>query len=361
MKTTLAELLAEAVTDFKGIFAAKDLDQAAFKQYIATYPAQVVVLATQVVWTTVVEKALEAGGAELPALYDQEVKVLGLLAATVLGDLEPIERKKCEHLITEFVHQRDTIQRLVTHGATTPTDHIWLLQMRYCYVEEGADYMNRLRIRMANAELEYGFEYLGVAERLVRTPLTDRCFLTLTQALCQRLGGSPYGPAGTGKTESVKALGVQLGRFTLVFCCDDTFDFQAMGRIFLGICQVGAWGCFDEFNRLEERILSAVSQQVQNIQLGLKKAIENPEAQIELVGRQLGVHRNTGKLSPTRIINYKIINIVHRYLHYHESGLCWPFESARQSQETFPERGDVEARQGAHYRSHVILSRIQPG
>ena len=34
------------------------------------------------------------------------------------------------------------------------------------------------------------------------------------------------GPAGTGKTESVKALGHQLGRFVLVFNCDETFDFQ---------------------------------------------------------------------------------------------------------------------------------------
>lgn len=48
----------------------------------------------------------------------------------------------------------------------------------------------------------------------------------MTQALEARLGGSPFGPAGTGKTETVKALGNQLGRFVLVFNCDETFDFQ---------------------------------------------------------------------------------------------------------------------------------------
>lgn len=46
----------------------------------------------------------------------------------------------------------------------------------------------------------------------------------------------------------------------------NVFAFQAMGRILVGLCQVGAWGCFDEFNRLEERMLSAVSQQIQTIQ-----------------------------------------------------------------------------------------------
>lgn len=130
--------------------------------------------------------------------------------------------------------------------------------------------LQQLTIHMANARFFYGFEYLGVQDRLVQTPLTDRCYLTMTQALESRLGGSPFGPAGTGKTESVKALGHQLGRFVLVFNCDETFDFQAMGRIFVGLCQVGAWGCFDEFNRLEERMLSAVSQQIQTIQEALK-------------------------------------------------------------------------------------------
>merc|ERR1719199_588460 len=120
--------------------------------------------------------------------------------------------------------------------------------------------------------------------------MTDRAFLTLTQALQMKLGGNPFGPAGTGKTETVKALGATLGRFTLVFCCDETFDFVSLGRIFVGLCQVGAWGCFDEFNRLEERILSACSEQILTIQTGLKARAK----EIEILGKPVRLNPNVG-------------------------------------------------------------------
>lgn len=46
-------------------------------------------------------------------------------------------------------------------------------------------------------------------------------------------------------------------------CCFQGIDVKSMGRIFIGLVKCGAWGCFDEFNRLEEAVLSAVSMQIQ--------------------------------------------------------------------------------------------------
>ena len=250
------------------------------------------ILAGQVNWSMGVDNALNNADskAELEKVCQVIEWKLEVMANAVLQELPSDHRKKIEQLITELVHQRDVVRCLIVDNVSSSFDFRWLYNLRYMYDPKAESISNKLTVCLSNAKFYYGFEYLGIGERLVQTPLTDRCYLTLTQALHFRMGGSPFGPAGTGKTESVKALGAALGRFVLVFNCDESFDFSAMGRLLAGLSQVGAWGCFDEFNRLEERILSAVSQQILTIQRGL---IDRQNT-IELLGRSIRLHDNVG-------------------------------------------------------------------
>lgn len=293
MKKTLAVLLEQAVSeDASSDLGALEDSKDKFVAWANKFPAQIMILATQINWSMGVDQALESENSSI-MLRDQLSKLewkLEVMAETVLCDLPAQSRKKFEQMITELVHQRDVVRELIDQGVSSPTDFRWLYHLRYTYNPKAPKLTEKLMISLSNARFYYGFEYLGIGERLVQTPLTDKCYLTLTQALHFRMGGSPFGPAGTGKTETVKALGAQLGRFVLVFNCDETFDFSAMGRLFAGLCQVGAWGCFDEFNRLEERILSAVSQQILTIQRGLSER----QTHIELLGRSIKLDPNMG-------------------------------------------------------------------
>lgn len=89
---------------------------------------------------------------------------------------------------------------------TRPTSCQSFFALRSFYWDAGT-----VKVRQSTTKMQYGFEYEGAATRLVITPLTERCWMTITGALDLKLGANPLGPAGTGKTESTKDLAKGLG------------------------------------------------------------------------------------------------------------------------------------------------------
>ncbi|KAJ2996626.1 Dynein heavy chain 10, axonemal [Globomyces sp. JEL0801] len=259
--------------------------------WLQTYLGMVGLVGAQVWWTWEVEDVfakIKTGNKLAMKKYSKTLgEQLDQLVITVRSDLSSNDRKKINSQIIVDVHARDIVDRFVRDSIMDANEFEWESQLRFYWDRE----CDELLCIQSNGTFEYGYEYMGLNGRLVITPLTDRCYLTLTQALSMKLGGAPAGPAGTGKTETVKDLAKALGLLCMVTNCGEGMDYQAMGKIFAGLVQTGAWGCFDEFNRIELAVLSVISAQIKTIQNALVTGLKR----FQFEGHEISLDRKTGR------------------------------------------------------------------
>ncbi|ETM98439.1 hypothetical protein PPTG_19561 [Phytophthora nicotianae INRA-310] len=245
--------------------------------WMLKWPAQVVLAVSQVYWTQDVTRALNLGnGVNGIKNYVQVLNLqLEKIVMLVRGNLTKLERTTIGALVVIDVHARDTISHMIEKDVESDQDFEWISQLRY-YWTEGVKSagVSDLQARIVNARVRYGYEYLGNTMRLVITPLTDRCYRTMMGAVDLMYGGAPEGPAGTGKTETVKDLSKAIAIQCVVFNCSDGLDYLAMAKFFKGLAGCGSWCCFDEFNRINIEVLSVIAQQILTINEGKKAGVD---------------------------------------------------------------------------------------
>ena len=245
MFATIREVLSFSVTDYK---ARSRTD------WIKKHPGQCVLNGSQVHWTSELEEAMLKNGLKGVSDYCEvlEAQLLDTVSL-VRQKLTKLQSITLGALIVIDVHAKEVIRKLRDDKITDVNAFEWISQLRYYWEKDNC------WVRCIQTNFPYGYEYLGNTQRLVITPLTDKCYMTLIGALKLDLGGAPAGPAGTGKTESTKDLAKALAKQCVVFNCSPTMEINMIANFFKGLAAAGAWCCFDEFNRINIEVLSVIA------------------------------------------------------------------------------------------------------
>jgi dynein heavy chain len=152
------------------------------KDWLWSYPAQVVIAIDQVVWTYNTSEALidmegcdgrEVNPEAMEYFLNYSLRQIDAMVDLVRAPLDKQQRMLMGALLTIDVHARDVTRAMVAKQVSSLSDFEWTKQLRYYWEEKEDDVF----AKQTNSSFRYGYEYLGNGPRLVITPLTDICYM----------------------------------------------------------------------------------------------------------------------------------------------------------------------------------------
>lgn len=229
----------------------------------------IVLVVANIFWTSDIHTSLLMQNRELLNNVQAEINLnLDEITETIRSpEITNLNRITLKSLCIQDIHARDVTQKLIKNQNSDLNDFEWIAQMRYYWIDK------QIQMKIFNATISYGYEYLGNFQRVIMTPLTERCYRTILLAFQHQLNASIEGPTATGKSETIKDLSKALAIQLKVFDCTPDLDYRSISRFLKGIATSGAWLCLEDFNRIELNTISVITQQVRAIQMASRKQL----------------------------------------------------------------------------------------
>ena len=247
--------------------AASSAQTAPVRTFFESFPSQLTILGLQLTWTADCELVLSIQKSEKSHVANKVRKHKYLYEALLLTVRDPSltsrQRIGLEAMVILQAHQFDlilTLQKSFKKVRST-ADFEWLKQTRTYWKLD----RDTCLASITDVDFEYGFEYVGSVDRLVITDLTDRIYISSAQAVGMGYGAAPLGPAGTGKTETIKGMGKSFGRYVVITNCSELMSIHTIANMIKGTATSGCWCVFHEIDSVMINVLSVVAAQIATV------------------------------------------------------------------------------------------------
>lgn len=177
-----------------------------------------------------------------------------------------LERLNWRTISTADIQRRDYVEQFVELGVSSALDFEWDRQLRFYWLKE----FDNVVVVQCSSRIMFGYEFIGIPGKLIVTSLTERVWLTITQALAANLNCCLIGPASVGKTETVKELARTLGAVCHVVNCHKHTDYvTCLAGLLAGCVQSGTWCCLDDLQKVSQSTMSRLATSIQQLRTAL--------------------------------------------------------------------------------------------
>ena len=218
----------------------------------------------------------------------------------------PYHIKSMSNLITVMIYHRELATKL---GSEVLDDEFSIPFFIERSVKKVLNIDSSCSISVCQGQLkyDYGMHYFGFCERLVVTPLTDKCFLFIS--LCMKNGEIPFlsGQHGVGKRSLVNYLTYEMGKDTVTYDCAALGDMASLAnyvRATLG-CNNGVWLTISNAEVLSEQVYAELLSLLSCVQSALHYKNES----VDLAGT-MAVVSNNPNAQPKICVLYSTISAV---------------------------------------------------